>query len=494
MLRKLVLNFSHYSAASLLVTATSFVTFPFLTRVFSVADYGVMNLVSATLQLLGAVGKFGTQHAIIRFESDTRAGRQPFDLKTLFSTTVLGMGSSGLLVALTWAALTQFLPAGWLKDDRVPGLFLLTSVLILLRCLESCLINHLRAEQESRILMTYQVCVKYFGVALIVSVLLLIARSLRGFYAAIIITETLGGLALAVLVFGPRTGRPRPSLRSFSPALYRELLRFGIPMMVGYELAGVILSVGDRYIIQYFLPGDPLGIYAASYNLCQYVQTVCVASLNNAVVPIYMRLWSEKGEAATRQFIDQVLHYYVLLAAPIVAGMAAVGPEFLPFVASQKFASGALIIPYVMAGMAIDGLSVVVGAGLFIHKETRVMMRLVLGGALFNVVLNAALVPRVGLVGAALATLLSYLLVTIAMAISSSRRLRITVPWPALAKGGLLGFLMFEVVRAIHLDGRAATIAARIALGAVVYCASVVCLDVKAREAFRFGLQKLRGR
>src|SRR5262249_32692662 len=154
-------------------------------------------------------------------------------------------------------------------------------------------------------------------------------------------------------------------LAAFSPPLLGELLSFGIPMMIGYEIAGIILGVGDRYFVQGLMGGEALGIYAAAYNLCQYVQTAFIQSVSQAVVPLYMRIWSEEGEAATQRFVSRALGLYARFGAPVVAGMAAVGPVLLPFVASAKYGAGALIIPWVVAGMVVDGASVLSGAGLF---------------------------------------------------------------------------------------------------------------------------------
>jgi hypothetical protein len=57
----LVQTSSHYSVASLLTTVSGLVSFPLLARIFSVADYGVKNLISATLGV-SALGKVGFQH------------------------------------------------------------------------------------------------------------------------------------------------------------------------------------------------------------------------------------------------------------------------------------------------------------------------------------------------------------------------------------------------------------------------------------------------
>ena len=45
-LKRLLVQASHYSFASLLSTLAGLISFPLLTRIFSVADYGVMNLIA----------------------------------------------------------------------------------------------------------------------------------------------------------------------------------------------------------------------------------------------------------------------------------------------------------------------------------------------------------------------------------------------------------------------------------------------------------------
>ena len=84
-LRRLFVQSSHYSIASLLSMVAGLVSFPLITRVFSVADYGAMNLVGATLTIAVAIGKFGVQHSILRYQSEIEAGKSPYTLAQLYS-------------------------------------------------------------------------------------------------------------------------------------------------------------------------------------------------------------------------------------------------------------------------------------------------------------------------------------------------------------------------------------------------------------------------
>src|SRR5262245_54345156 len=94
-LKRLALHVSHYSLGSLLTTIAGLISFPLLTRVFTIDDYGAMNLIAATLTIAVAFGKVGIQHSIIRYHSEISAGKRAFTLDQLYSTTVLGMAATG---------------------------------------------------------------------------------------------------------------------------------------------------------------------------------------------------------------------------------------------------------------------------------------------------------------------------------------------------------------------------------------------------------------
>jgi O-antigen/teichoic acid export membrane protein len=480
-LKRLFVQTSHYSVASVLTTVAGLITFPILTRIFSVADYGLMNLVAATLTVAQALGKVGIQHSIIRYDSEIRAGKGRYTILQLYSTTAFGMLASALAVVLVIAIGAQIVPSHWLGDPRLRGLFAIASFLVVIQVTDSGLTNFLRAEQDSTTLMKYSVLKRYWGIGITLGTLFLIARSLTAFYAASIASEGLAVMTLALFVF--RSGRrPVPRVAQFSRPLYVELLGFGLPMMIGYEISGIVLAVGDRYVIQGVIGPEPLGLYSAAYNLCQYVQAVFIASLSQAIVPIYMRLWDTKGVEETSAFIDRSLRSYAILGAPVIAGLAAAGPELLSSLASDKYATAGMVLPWVIAGMVVDGSNAMLGAGLFIHRKTRVIMTIVFSSALLNIGLNLLLVPRVGIVGAAVATLISYAVTALAMGIAGRRLLPVTVPVVTMLRAGAAALVMYIALRNLWSGHRLLTVGVRVAVGVPIYGLIMAAIDPDARS------------
>ncbi len=483
-LKRLLVQTSHYGVTSLFTMIAGLVTFPILTRVFSVGDYGAMSLIAATLTVSVAVAKVGVQHSIVRYHSEIVAGKSRFTLAQLYSTTFFGMTGSAIVVMLALLLFTHLAPARWIGDPKLSRLFEIASLLIIVQVFESALVNFLRAEQSTVALMKYQITKKYLGLAFILIAVLVISRSLTAFYSATVVSESLALVLLALWMFR-RPERPRPRREDFSRPLYRELLAFGVPMMIGYELSGLILAVGDRYVIDGLIGEVPLGLYAAAYNLCQYVQQMVIASLGQAIMPMYMQMWDQKGVAATSAFIGRSLRTYVMFGVPIVAGLAAVGRELLPALASEKYASAAIILPWVIGGMVVDGTNSMLGAGLFIHRKTRVIMSIVLSCAALNIALNFILVPRIGIKGSAIATLVSYTAAALALGSAGRALLPVALPWGTLARAAVASVVMYFVLIHVYPGRRLASVAVRMLVGAPIYGGIMVLIDKEARGLVR---------
>jgi O-antigen/teichoic acid export membrane protein len=490
-LKRLLVHASHYSLASLLTTLAGLVSFPLLTRIFSVADYGVMSLVGASVTIAVALGKLGVQQAVLRYHSEIRAGKRPFTLQQLSSTTLLGMVATGLVAAGLVFAATRLAPPGVLGDARVRGLLAIMCVAIVMQVVGSTLVNFTRAEMRTTLLVAYQVGKKYLGLALILIAVFFVARSLTAFYVATALTETLAVVALGLVLFR-RGGLPPPRLDQFSRPLFKEMLAFGIPMMFGYELSGIVLAVGDRYVIEALIGAEPLGLYAAAYNLCEYVQLVLIASVGQAIMPIYMQMWEQQGRDATAAFVDRSLRSYLLFGAPVIAGVAAVGPELLPALASSKYADATVVLPWVIAGMVVDGTNAMVGAGLFIERRTRRIMAIIMSCAALNIGLNLVLVPRIGIVGSAIATLVSYAATSVLLAVAGRKFLPVTLPWPTLARAGAASLAMYLAVAGFYRGHGLATVGARAVIGAALYAALMWVIDPDARAMLRNVLRRPR--
>lgn len=487
MLRRLLGHASNYALASVLVTLAGVISFPIFTRIFSVSEYGLLNLVSSMLGLLVGLGKLGLQTSTIRFFAEAEGGKSDITEDTFISTALLGMIVTGSCATIAVLLFSELAPGWFWSDPRVRGLMRLTSILVLVRVVDSCLVNVLRAQERSGVYGAYTVARRYGGLAIILLIMFNMLPGLHGFYAGTITAEALALLTLGFVVLRGRSIR----LTSYSPKLMRAMLAFGLPM-AAYEMCSLLLAQGDRYVIQGLLGGDALGVYSAAYNFSEYVQSALLFPFSMAMAPMLTRTWEREGKVATRHFIEHALHFYILAAVAVVFGMAAVGGEALELLASKKYVPGAVIIPWVMLGMALDGANAMLGAGLYLNKRAKTVMALVVCATVVNLGLNFALVPTQGILGAAVATLITYGGLTTASALFSRRYLEIQIPWLHAVKASACGLVTYLVTAQIENHNLIISVGLKLVCACLTYLILVLAFDRRSREAIKLIPSRLR--
>jgi O-antigen/teichoic acid export membrane protein len=461
-----------YSSGNLLIALAGIISFPIITRVFSVEEYGILNLIALPLMFLVGLSKAGLQRSIVRFGSEARAGQVPFRVADVYLTALLGMLASAALILAVWIAVSRFFPLSWVGDPRVYLIFVIGSLVVIGETLYSGLTNIFVSERKSVRLTLVDIVKRYSGLLFVLGGVLLFPDKLYGFYLMTGLHELLFCAVLLILAqryFAVLHGRPNLGLA-------RQMFAFGIPL-VGYELLTHVFSYGDRVLINYFLGPTELGYYSAAYNLCTYVKTIFVASLVTAITPMYMDRWENDGRAETESFLALALRYYLLLAIPATVGLAAISEDLIVFLAGAKYVEAHGVVPYVILGMLVDGATAMVAAGLQIMKRTKLMMLLMATAAIANVLLNLVLIPPLGIEGSALATFLAYVLFTAGCWYAGRSVLTIRVDLIKVALYGIAALAMHLALGFVAIEQAGLSLAVKVILGAVVYGLAVLALD-----------------
>jgi O-antigen/teichoic acid export membrane protein len=274
---------------------------------------------------------------------------------------------------------------------------------------------------------------------------------------------------------------------------WRAMVAFGLPMLA-HEAASIVLSMGDRTLVQQHLGAESLGVYVAAYNLCDYLRAALLAAAVAAAQPAYLRLHAEEGGAATAAFLGRFVHLYAVAAAGLVAVVSAIGAPLLEVLASPRYVPGAVVVPWVMTALALDTLVVVLGAGLYLHKRTRRIALAVFASALLNLGANAWLLPRIGLVGAGIAAVAGYGLLLVLCACAGRQALVVPLPWVAVIRAVAMAIVAW--LAAVTLDAGSAigTLALRTGVALAVYAAGMAWLDTLARQVALDLARRVAGR
>ena len=477
---------SHFLGGNICLFLIGLVSFPIFARLFSVEQYGLIALVSSTIAVAVVFAKCGLQNYVQRFYKEYAVSPIPGNLRRYYSTVYLTAGFLGLLWSLPFALLVFRYVPHRVISDQTQILLAFAAALIFLRSITSMVANLLQVEGRTTAYNVLTISTKTATVALTVLLLLTWRRLPEVFFLGTAIVE-----ALSVLAVVPYLRRKKMlSLTAFDWRICRQALLFGFPMM-GTEIFWLILDTGDRFLVKGFLGTTELGYYAAAYNISGYIRESLCAPLVLALFPLVMELWVEKGRDQTRTFLSNAMNQFVLVSIAVVAAVSACASDAINIVASPKYYEAHRLLPVLITGMMLNALSMFPRSALMIHKKTVLMMNVNIAACVVNVALNVVLLPRIGLFGAAVATLGSYGAMTALFAFFAQRCLPLSADWRAWFKYSAVGVLTWLVVSRLEINHMFLSLVIRAGLSLILYFGVLSVLDARTRGLAKLAMRSL---
>ena len=486
-LKKFLKQVSMYFSSGVIVSLASFLTFPVWTRVFTEAEYGKLSLAVVTLGLIVVISKFGIQRAALRFYSEFKENKRDLDFTYYYTTAFSSVLVISSIFAFVFLLIVEFYP-GLQSDPQFLNILRILSFSIIFESLISIFLLFLRAEQNVKFHSMIRVARRYSKMVVTLLFVLVFKQGLTGFFIGCALSD--GFFAFFLFFKYLQQGKIR--FKNFSFPLFKESVSYGLPL-IGFELSALLLTTGDRFLLQHFLGPGAVGIYSASSNLIKYLVDFFAEAFRLAVMPLFMSIWEKKGKEETQHFLSTVLRFYFMIGIPIIFAVSFIGRDLIVLLASKKFEAGYIILPFIVTGYVIHKANFLYGAGLYLKKKTGTLLIIILSSAVINIILNFLLIPLWGLLGAAVTTLIAFLFETILLISISFRTVSFKLSVYSLIKYAAISIVMVCVMLSIHNPG-SAQIFIRIIAGFLLYGSGILLLDSKVRTEAGILINKIFAR
>ncbi|HEY0316949.1 MAG TPA: oligosaccharide flippase family protein [Solirubrobacterales bacterium] len=422
-LRRLATTGAAYTAASILSKVIAVALLPLYTRYLSPTDYGAAEVMFTAVVSISIVVRLGLIEAVLRFyykddEDPDRVVAGTFAGLFWFSTIgalvalpFAGPIAEALLDPKTAAELGQMAD---LARISVGGLWVLTMFEFLLTLF--------RLEERARAFFVTTIANVLVTIALTVVLVVGLEEGARGLLLGSYASGAIFVLGLIVLQWR------RLSLR-FDTGMLRRLLRFGLPTMPA-EVSLYLLNFVDRIIIVRSLGLAEAGLYSLAVKFAQAVN-VLVRGFQLAWPPL---AYSIRDDEEARRTYATVVTLFVAGCAFVVTGMWMFSRWIVRALAAPRFFDSYEPIGLISAAVTLYALYMVMVVILGRTGRTEFNFPAAIAALAANVVLNLILVPSLGIVGAALALVASYLVVVALMYVFTQRLFHVPYQWGRLAR------------------------------------------------------------
>jgi O-antigen/teichoic acid export membrane protein len=455
-LRRLATTGAAYTAASILSKLIAVALLPLYTRYLTTADYGAAEVMFAAVVSASIVVRLGMVEALLRFYY--KSGEDPDRVVATSFATLFWLSGAAALIALPFAAPISEALLGRSAPDlarlgisasdlgriSIGGLWALTMF--------EYMLTLFRLDERARAFFLTTIFNVLATIGLTVVLVVGEGEGARGLL--------LGSYAAgAAFVFGLIALQwRRLSLRP-DRALLRRLLRFGLPTMPA-ELSLYLLNFVDRIILVRVAGLRAAGLYSLAVKFAQGVN-VLVRGFQLAWPPLAYSI-REDGEA--RRAYAAIVTWFVAGCAFVVTAMWLLSRWIVRALAAPEFFGSYRAIGLLATAVTLYALYMVLVVILGRTGRTEFNFPAAIAALVANVVLNLLLVPPLGIVGAGIALVASYLVVLALMYGFTQRLFPVPYEWARLARVVLVSAVLVGIGEGLLPTDGLAGLAARAAL------------------------------
>jgi O-antigen/teichoic acid export membrane protein len=384
-----------YVIANFGIRGLNFFLLPLYTRFLSPADYGIISLAETIAAVLAAVLGLGLDAGVSRlyfqYVTDPPQLNRYMSSCLRFAAIWTLVSVSMVLVLggrlLTWAAPRFSVPF-------YPYIAMAIATAALLQIIQ-CRLSLYQIQERARSYGTLAISVLLATTAAVIMLVVFVRWGAFGMLLGKLLAAALASIG-AVHLLRPWIGSP------MEWRFVRETLPLSFPLVPHYLMA-LCLVVADRLILEHYRSLEEVGLYSLAYTLGMTMYLIG-ASIGQAWQPIYYDTARDSSGLHILGRLSSVMA--VILTAIAIFGVQSA--RYFTRLLDSRYLSVGRLIPWIIGSYLLHAFFGLFQLALLQGKRTKFIFLTSAAAFLLNLALNIWWIPRLGMYGAAYATLVAY--------------------------------------------------------------------------------------
>lgn len=398
MSKKIIKSTFIYTLGELIPKLFSFAFLPIFTTYLSSSDYGIMSYTNSIMLFLYVLACLALNSFLLRkyYEFKTEYDRK----KLIGNVATVIIIFNVFILALAFLIGPPLSKYADLKVDFFPY-FSLSLLINFLEVFSIVPLVIFRIKEKPIQYVLLNVGKNVLPYLIIYYLLAYPKWGLMSFYYGRLFVNLLFLIPLIYITY-------RHAIFDISISLIKEGLKFSIPLLPG-TIAYLLMSISDRIIMERYISLSMIGIYSIAFTLASGLG-MFIQSGYRAFEPEIFKKFGNEGFSS---FIDGLHRIFMFIVFSMAIVLSLFSKEILLILTKGDFVNGYTLVPILITGVVLTAENAILGSIAIAEKKTKLSMYSTLIGAVFSLVVNIILIPYIGYYGAAIAYVVSFLVMNI---------------------------------------------------------------------------------
>ncbi len=374
-----------------------------LSRQLSLEDFGLFYAVFTFVIFFDMFKNLGLNHALMKFIPEFKVKKKYGEIRSIIKYVLFTNLTAAIVISAIWLIFSNYLAANYFNNVISTELLFILSIYFVISVFLDTLAYSCLGFQRNLFFSLRLFLINVFVLAgIVLSKNLGVISPALSYAGAVILTGI-------VFVFLFKKSFKIPKRKSkFSSKLYKQLFKFGIPLTL--TIAGsTIIGYIDVLMLTFFRNLEEVGVYSAVLPSAIFFSVIGRA-IGTVLIPVVSEMWAKKKYKEVNRGVKLINYYLSLLLAPLVIIFFIFSKQIITILFGEQFAIGHIAFRILIIGAAFHSLFSINGNSITARGKPQTVTKIVLFLAVVNIIVNLLLIPKYGMVGAAIATSLSYFL------------------------------------------------------------------------------------
>lgn len=387
--KKLFKNTSIFAIGTFGSKILVFLIVPIYTYVLSTEDYGTIDLIISSINLLIPFTTLLIYEAVIRFLVGKECQK-----KVAFNNS--------MAIFIVGSIFSIAFSIGILYVLHLTNYYIIFTILLILTTYTTIFSQYLRATGDNWGFSIAGVINTFFTVMFNLFFLLVAKKGILGYLYSLIISQAL--MSIYVFVRCDTFNNLSPKLIDLN--ILKKMMFYSLPLIPN-NIMWWIMNAGDKYVINYFLGAASNGIFSISYKIPTILTTI---------FSIFMQAWQvsaieESSENSRNDFYKNVFDTILFLLVWCTSIIIIIIKPLFENIIGSAYTISWKYVPMLCIGTLFNCLSTFAGVVYIVKKDSKTSFFTTFIGASINLLTNFILIKKYGLFGISIGTTLGYLTV-----------------------------------------------------------------------------------
>lgn len=406
---------SIYGLANVMDRFISFLMIPIYTRFLTPSDYGVLELIYMTSNLIAMVIGMRIEAAVSRFYFDYD---DEIRRNKVVSSGFLGYGGLAALLVIGLVPFSSLFARLVLDSTDFASYFSVALLTLAVGMITPIGNAYFRARMESKTFLFYRLTSTVLTLGLNIYFVVVVEWGVYGILVSTLLAHGVVCAAMTAQILR------RVGLRVDWRVVW-EMVKFGLPLIPS-NISAYVVHASDRYFIKEYVDLGAAGLYSLGYKIGGLVNQFVTAPFNLVWTPRRFETFSQEE---SERLYARIFTYFVTTALFMGLMISVLSKEIIKVMATEPFWPAYKVVPIIVLAYTIFSFHYHFNIGIMMEKKTKYLAYVNVSNGILNLALNFALIPIWGIWGAAVATVICFLFKVAMTYYYSNRFFPIQVEW-----------------------------------------------------------------